>query len=125
MLRRDLVARELLPHELVEWLVIVERANDVVAELPRMRTLGALFRVAVAVRVARDIQPVAAPAFSVGRRSEEAGDQVRNCGLRIADCGLLKCLDLFRCWWKSGKIERDAADERDGIRLRREREILF
>ena len=59
------IAGHLLAHELVIWLVVVERLDHVVAILPgqRCRIVGGL---AGGVGVADHVEPVPAPALAVG-----------------------------------------------------------
>ena len=69
---REHVSRDLLDRELIERLVGVQRIDDPVAIRPdRPR---AIFLVAVRVRIAREVEPLARPAFAVARRGEEAID---------------------------------------------------
>src|SRR5690606_3645061 len=68
------VAGDLFLEELAVGLVVVERADDVVAIGPGV---GAdfVFVVAVSVAVVGDIEPVTPPAFAVAGRSEETIDE--------------------------------------------------
>jgi hypothetical protein len=68
------VAGDLFHHEAVEGEVLVEGADDVVAEAPGVGADVVLF-VAVGLAVADDVEPVAAPAFAVGGGGEEAVDE--------------------------------------------------
>ena len=61
------VAGELLGDELVERLVGIEGADDIIAILVSVGARRIRVAVAVRVSVARDIEPVAAPAFAVMR----------------------------------------------------------
>src|SRR5258708_6804157 len=64
------VSGDLFDDELVERFVLVERVDDVVAIGPRVRingTLALAIELSLGVRVARDVEPVAAPAFAVMR----------------------------------------------------------
>ena len=63
---RQLVAGDLLHHEPVVRLVLVERADDVVAVFPDKRFFIVAL-VAVGLGEAHDVEPVAAPAFAVLR----------------------------------------------------------
>ncbi len=73
--RPQLVAGELLFHELVVGLVVVEGGDDVVAIAPGVgaRAVGV---VAVAIGIAREVEPAAAPALAVLRRGEQAIDEL-------------------------------------------------
>ena len=64
IIRRDDIARDLLAKELVVGLVGVQRIDDVVAIAPRIRAEFVALK-AVRVRVMRDVEPVACPAFAV------------------------------------------------------------
>ena len=69
---REEVAGELFDREAIERQVGVERAHDPVAVFPN--TARGVDRVAVAVGIARLIEPPATPAFTVGGRSQQALD---------------------------------------------------
>ena len=58
--------------------------------------------------VARDIQPEAAPALAIMRRSEQA---VHNFGERVGRRVLFESRDLFGRRRQAGQIERGAADQ--------------
>ncbi len=69
-----LVAGELLADEAVVRLVVVERADDVVAVAPGAR-LGVVALVAVGLGEADEVEPVPAPLLAVARRGEQAVDE--------------------------------------------------
>ena len=71
----DHVARELFAHEAIEWLVVVERFDDVIAERPGVADDLVALK-AAAFAEANDIEPVPAPLFAVARRIEQAIDQL-------------------------------------------------
>jgi len=113
--RQQLVAGQLLGDELVEGPVVVEGADDVVAIAPGPRALGIGLDSAVGVGVAGDVEPVAPPALTVGRRGQQPVHQAL-----IARVGrvLDECLDLLRRRRQPGQVEGDAADQglRSGLR---------
>ena len=65
------IAGDLFPHELVVGHVAVECLDDVVAVLPSVR-IAVILVVAGRVRIAGNVQPMAAPALAVRRRCEQA-----------------------------------------------------
>ena len=71
----QLVAGQLLVHELIERLVGVERANHVVAILEGPGADRVLRCAAFAVGVAGHVEPMPGPAFAVVRRREQPIDQ--------------------------------------------------
>ena len=71
----DHIAGEMLADELIERLVVVERADDVVTERPEILN-DLIPLVAAALAEAHDIQPVPPPVLAVVRRREQAVDQL-------------------------------------------------
>ncbi len=70
VLRVQLVARDLLAHELVVGFVAVEGLDDVVAVGPGIRTIG-VEAVALGLGIAGEVQPVLRPALAVARGGEQ------------------------------------------------------
>ena len=107
---RELVGGELLHEKLVERLVVVERADDVVAIRvgKRKAALGIAHEVALRVGVARDIEPEAAPAFAVARRGEKT---IHDTGVGIGRAVFEKCLHLGGRRREAGEIVGDATEE--------------
>ena len=70
ILRSDLVTRDLLAHELVVGLVIVERLDDVVAIRPDVLPIRILV-VAIALRIAHQVQPMLRPTFAIARARQQ------------------------------------------------------
>ena len=68
------VAGKLLDHELVVWLVCVERTDDVIPITPSVGPL-VVIRVPGRVRVASDIEPVPSPLLAVVRARQQPVDQ--------------------------------------------------
>ena len=68
------VAGELLLHEAVVGLVLVECLDDVIAVTPSVRLIVVVL-IAGGIRVAHRIQPVASPAFAVTGRVQQFIDQ--------------------------------------------------
>ena len=64
------IAGNLLLDELVPWLVVVHRANDVVAIAPGIRPHAVGFREAIRVCVTHHIQPMPCPAFAIVFRGQ-------------------------------------------------------
>ena len=113
----EFVAGQLLLDEAIPRLVGVERADDVVAVAPGVRSDRIRVRVAVGVGVPRDVQPMAAPAFAVGFGSQQPVDQFREgVGGGVGD----ERGGLGRRRRQAGQIEGRATDERGAIGLGRE-----
>ncbi len=107
----DHVASEVLAYELVEGLVLVERADDVVPEWVKVIDDNVALE-AVALAEADDVEPVAAPAFAVARRGEQAIDEGFG---RFAGVGLVgsdEGIDFGLRGREARKVVTDAADER-------------
>ena len=119
--RSDLVARELLAHELVVWLVVVEAPDHVVAIRPRRGTVGILI-VAIALRVAHEIEPVLRPALAVARAREQFVHELF-VGVRVGVAGESIALLLRRR--QSVQIEINTARKFAGIGFRRGIELLL
>ena len=117
----DLVAGQLLQHEAVERLVVVERLDDVVAVAPRPGAVAVVLE-ALGLGVAHDIEPVPAPLLAVVRGREQPIDQLLvGVGRRIVDEGI----DLLRRRRQPGQVEGDPADERGPVGLRRRRQSFL
>src|SRR6202011_3427957 len=74
LLRRDLVAGELLEQEAVVGLVIVEGADDVISITPSLGAVRVVLET-IGLGKADDIQPVLAPTLPIMRACQEALDQ--------------------------------------------------
>ena len=119
--RPQLVAGDLLLHEAVVGLVLVEATRS--RNRDSARRWGGLVRFeAVALGVARQVQPVPRPALAVVRRGEQPVDDLLE-GVR----GLVgeERLDLFRRGRQAGQVERGAADQRDLVSRGSGLDILF
>ena len=90
--------------------------HDVVAVAPGV-AVGDVLVHAVRVRVARDIEPVPAPALAVVRRWR-AGDRPPSSNAS-GDLSVDESVDLLRRRRQAGQIERRAADQRALVRRRR------
>ena len=110
-----LVPGQLQPDELVERHVVVQGLDDEVAVVVGGRPVGVAL-VAAAVGVAGDVQPVPAPALAVVGAGEEPVHEGLVGGVRVR--GLDERLDLVRRRRQPGQVERDAADQRAGVRGR-------
>ena len=103
---RHQVAGKLLLDEEVERLVLIEGLDEVIAIAPGV--FGEDFVGSPDhVGVAREVEPVAGPAFAVGRRSQQTVDDLGVSGVRII---IRESDDFLRGGRKAGKIEADAAD---------------
>ena len=117
---RQQVAGDLLDRELVERHVAIQRIDHPVAILPHLarRVDG----VAVGIGVARHIEPVAAPALAVVRRSEQSVDHALiGVGPRVGK----EVANLARRRDEAGQIEADPAQQRLLGRLGRRLQMLF
>ncbi len=110
--RHEFVAGKLLNEELIERLVVVEGANDVVAVLEGPRAHRVFIGVAIRVGVARDIEPVPAPTLAVVRRREQPIDQpLEGVGIGIVD----EVFNLVRRRRQAEQVKRHAADQRAAV----------
>ena len=106
------VARDLLPHELIEGQVVVEGADQIVAESP-----GALGRdvplVAVGVAVPHHVHPVTRPALAeMGGFEQTVHQALIGAVVRVVDKGL----DLFGGRRQTGQHQAQAPDQRAPFR---------
>lgn len=105
--RVEKVASDLFHHEAIKRKVLIESADDVIAETP---CVGAdvILLIAVGFSVADDVEPVASPALAIGGRSEEAVDEFFvGVGGRVVEEGV----DFGWCGREAGEVESRAADE--------------
>ena len=121
IVRPQHVARELLLHEARVRLVLVERADHVIAIGPGIAPRLVLV-VAVRFAVVHHIQPVASPALAVARRGEQAVHQLLvGVGRAVGDEGL----NLFPRGRQAVQIVGEPADQGGRIRLRRTESASF
>src|SRR5215510_12315505 len=107
--RPQFVARDLLFDESVVWLVFVERLDDVIAIAPRVGA-SLVGLEPLALRVTRQVQPVARPLLAVMRAAEQAVNHLlKRPGRVIGE----KRVDLFRRRREAGQIECRAAQQCD------------
>lgn len=115
------VAGELLDRELVEGKVPIDGVDDPVAVKVGIRA-GGIFFVAIAIGVAGQVEPMAAPAFAKVWGSQElideSGPTLRG---RISGKGG----GSFRGWGQAEEIQAEAADERARISFRRREHGFF
>ncbi len=118
-----LIGGELGEDELVVGQVVVEGAHHPVAVGVAVG-VAALFLedVAFGIRIARDVQPVARPAFAEPRIGQEPVHELFQ-GLRIGIGG--EGFDLLGGGRQAEEIEIRAADERRPVRLGRKRQPFF
>ena len=119
-LRPQLVPCDLFLHERVVGLVGVEGVADIVPVAPGVGPGDVLFETP-ALRVASQVEPVAAPALSVVGRRQEALDQplVGFRGIVRDECG-----HVLGRGWQAGQIEEEPSDEGRLVGLRRWRQAL-
>ena len=115
--REQLIASNLLEHEAVVGLVVVERADDVIAITPGIGPL-VVVREACRICVARHVKPVATPALAVTRRSQEAIHDFRERSF-VASGILDERFDLLGSGRQAGQVDRRATDQRRSVRARR------
>ena len=115
---RQQITGDLLDGELIKGHVVIDRADDPVAVAPRIRPSAILF-ITIAVRVARHVQPVAAPAFAVAFGGQQAVDEIGECGLRIADGVFDESIHFLRSRRQAVQVVGGAFDQGDRIGLRR------
>ncbi len=120
--QHELIGGELLDDELVVRQVGVQRLDDPIAIGVRVRELALLAgdEIAARVGVARDIEPMPAPALAVAGRGEEPVDHLRE---GIGRLVLLEGLDLRGGRRQADEIERGAAQQRALVGARRRREF--
>ena len=104
----SLVAGDLLLEEHVVRLVLVERADHVIAVAPGVGTVEVVLE-AVGIGVARDIQPVAAPALAIVRRGQQPVDEALPAASRAV---VEKFGGLGGRGRQADQIEISAADQR-------------
>ncbi len=111
----------MLDEKLIEGFACVEGFHDVVAVSPRSAKRDVLIK-AVRVGVAGDIEPVAAPFFTVVRREQQPVDDFFE-GIRrwVGEEGI----NLVRRGRQAGEVEGGAADEHALLGGRGERKALF
>ena len=118
---KEHVAGELLFDEARVRLVLVERADHVVAVGPGVAARLVLV-VAVRVAVVHDVEPVPSPALAVAGRGEQAVDQLLvGVGRAVGDEGL----DLLPGRRQAVQVEGEAADQGGGIRFGGRGELLL
>ena len=107
----EFVAGDLLLHEAVVRLVLVEGLDDVVTVAPGGRA-EIVDAKAVAVGVAHEVEPGAGHALSVSRRGQQAVDElIVGLGFLVLNEGG----DLFRRGREAGQVEGDAPDEHGAL----------
>ena len=116
----DFIAGELFCDEAVVRLVFVERLDDVIAVAP---SVGVVVVVLVTgrIRVAHDVQPMAAPTFAVARRFEQPVDEARKSVRRIVGDELVNRFGGRR---KPDQVEIGATDQGVPVGARRGRETF-
>ena len=105
---REDVASQLLAHELVIGLVLIERPDHVVAVAPGVAVHDVVVH-PVAIRIARHVQPMPAPALPVARRGQQPVHNPRE-GIvrRIGE----ERSDLVRGGKQAVQVERSPPNQR-------------
>ncbi len=143
----QLISGELLPYELVEWFVVVEGPNDVVAV-----GIGKGANASIAVHqdavfrigIPGNVQPVPPPAFAIPRTLQETLDEPLHMWLSrllwlsrilwsscsatrrgVAERLLYKFGNLFGRWREAEQIKAHAPNQCSCIRRFGDSEILF
>ena len=112
--RRQFVARQLLADELIIRLVVVQRADDVIAISPGMR-LDAVALEAVRLRETDQVEPVSRPTLAVVRRVQQVVDDLSESLRRIVR---QKLRDRFGRRRQSSQIEICPAQQCQAISRR-------
>ena len=107
------ISRKMLRQKTVVRDIFVERTDDIVAVLPRVRHVKVKF-VTQRLAVPHEIQPVTAPALTVSRACEQA---INHTGVRIRAGIRNECGDFIRSWRQPGEIKCHAAQQRPLICL--------
>src|SRR5207253_7034788 len=92
-----LIAGDLPANKLVVRQIVIQRLDDKVAVLVGKRPIG-IALLAVAVGIARHIEPVSAPTLAVMRRRQQTIDQRRYRRKIVLLVGGLELRDLFSPW---------------------------
>ena len=107
IIRQQLVAGQLHPHELVVRQIVVERANHPVAVVIRSGAKTIKF-VTTAFSKPRDIEPMASPFFTVVRTFQQSVNHgFEGMRRRVVH----KRVDLLRRWRQTDKIEICASNQ--------------
>ncbi len=118
------VCGDLFQDELVEWLVLVEGLDDIVAIRPGKRIVrrATVQAVTGVIRITRHVQPVTAPALTVTWRGQITVHHLRK-GVR----GLVldEIFHFLRRRRQTDEVISRAADERTLVDLRRRGQPLF
>ena len=118
------VTGEVLAHELVEGLIVVQRADDVVAE--RVEVIDDEVTLeAVAFAEADDVEPVATPVFAVTRGGQQAVDEGFG---RLAGVGLMgreEGVDFGLRGREPGEVVAQPTDQRLRLGRGAPGELLF
>ena len=116
----ELVTGDLFLHEAVIGLVGVESVDHVVAVAPGVRARLVGFE-ALALGIARQVEPVPRPPFAVARRSEQA---VHELGEGVGGIVPHERIDFLGRGRQPGQVERRAADQGDFVCARRKLQLL-
>ena len=111
VLRRDLVAGDLLGQEAVERLVAVQGVDHVVAEPPGVGNVAVVL-VALGLGEADHVEPVLRPALAVARAGQQPVDEPLE---RVGRLVSLELLDLLGRRRQAGQVERYAAEPLAGL----------
>src|SRR5262249_26441223 len=112
IIRRDLIAGDLLENELIVGLVAIERVDDVIPVSPGVEAVVVVLP-AVGLAEANHVQPVTAPALPVIRRGQQPVYRM-----------LVKFPEIFRLRRQTDQVEAQPAQQRNRIGAWRKIETL-
>ena len=114
------IAGDLLLHEPVVGLVVVEALDDVVAIVPRVVAQPVVLE-ALALGISRHIQPMPPPSLPVARRRQQPFHQPLVRARRLVRH---ERIDLRRRRRQTDQVEAQSPDQRGAVGGRREREAV-
>ena len=112
--RQQLIAGQHFQKQAVQGFICLERPDQVIAKLPGIGPHGVVGAIAIGIGIAKNIQPVAGPAFGVAGCGQVAVDHVL-VGLGTGICQKSSYLKTRRR--QAGQIECDTADEGAAVGL--------
>ncbi len=112
IVRPQLISGDLLFHEAVVWLVLIERLNDVIAVAPGVRA-GLVGFEPFTFGVSGEVQPMTRPPLAIVRRGEQPVDNfLVRVGRFVGD----ESVYFFGRRRKADQIQTHAPQKRDAIR---------
>src|SRR5262249_48590177 len=113
-LHRHQVTRNLLHGKLIEGLVVVERANHIIAIRPSVAAIVVMQTVSVPITSV--VKPVACALFAESRLSKQSVDKML---IRVGGRVVYESLNFFWCRQDSCEIKRYTTNERRLVGFRR------